>query len=155
MEQTQEENKVMQTGVATSGDEKAESLKMVEVGNLLQGNLVRTTRLMWCQLFFIGAFMVFLGVAYFSLLNKIPSASNVAVLGPESLEKPSPAAEITSPPQVTPTEPAVRSTDIPERKEVQVVLDQVRKAQMEKDISLFLQAYSPTYPSRLLKNQFN
>jgi hypothetical protein len=153
MEQTPEDKKVLQSEGTTPGDEKAESLKMVEVVNLLQGNLVRTTRLMWGQLFFIGALIVFIFIAYFSVLSKIPSASNVAALGPKSLAKPSPTAVIAGAPQVPQPEPAVRSTDIPERKEVQLILDQVRRAQLVKDINLFLQAYSPTYPNLAEKKE--
>jgi hypothetical protein len=160
MEQTPKDKKVLQAGETNPGEEKAESLKMVEVVNLLQGNLVRTTRLMWCQLFFIGALLVFLFVTYFSLLGKVPSASDVAVLGQKSLEKPSHTAEIiTSLPvhqnqqQGQPVQQPVKPTDISERKEIQYVLDQIRKAQMDKDINLFLQAYSPTYPNLAEKKE--
>jgi hypothetical protein len=153
MEQTTEDKKNLHAGGTTSGDEKAESLKMVEVVNLLQGNLVRTTRLMWGQFFFIGALLAFLFIIYFSLFSKIPSASNVAALDQKSSAKPSPTSVIAGAPLVPQPEPAVRSTDIPERKEVQSILDQVRKAQLAKDINLFLQAYSPTYPNLAEKKE--
>jgi hypothetical protein len=147
MGQTPEDQKVVHAEGTTSGDEKAESLKMVDVVNLLQGNLIRTTRLMWGQFLVIGGLIFFLFIIYFSLLSKIPSISNVAVSGQKSLKKPSPASEIISAHQVPQTEAAVRSTDVPERKEVQVILDQVRKAQLENDINLFLKVYSPTFPN--------
>jgi hypothetical protein len=154
MEQTPEDKKVLHADNPTPEDQKAESLTMVEVVNLLQGNLVRTTRLMWCQLFFIGALIVLLFVAYFSLLGKIPSTRNVAALGPKPLEKPPPISETIPTPQVhqtqqqvLPAQQSAKPADVSERKELQSVLDQVRKAQMEKDINLFLQAYSPTYPN--------
>jgi hypothetical protein len=135
MGQTPEDQKVGHAEGTTSGDEEAESLKMVDVVNLLQGNLIRTTRLMWGQFLVIGGLIFFLFIIYFSLLSKIPSISNVAVSGQKSLEKPSPASEIISAPQVPQTEAAVRSTDVPERKEVQSILDQIRKAQLEKNIN--------------------
>jgi hypothetical protein len=160
MEQTPEDKKVLHAEGTTSADEKGESLKMVEVVNLLQNNLVRTTRFMWGQLFFIGALIVLLFVIFFSLLGKIPSASNVAALGQKSLERPSPTAEIIPPPQVhqtqqqiKPVQQSVQPPIIPERKEVQSILDQVRRAQLEKNINLFLQAYSPTYPNLTEKKE--
>jgi len=153
MEQTPEDKKALPAEGTTSGDEKAESLKMVEVVKLLQGNLVRTTRLMWGLLFFIGALLVFVFISYFSVLSKIPSASNVAALNQKSLAKPSPTSVITSAPQVSPPEPVIRSAEITERKEVKSILDQVRRAQLVKDINLFLQAYSPTYPNLAEKKE--
>jgi hypothetical protein len=153
MEQTQEEKEFLHADKPIPEDEEAESLKMVEVVNLLQGNLVRTTRFMWGQFFFIGALLVLLVIICFSLLSKIPSAGKVAAAGQKSLEKPAPAAVITSTPRAAKIEPAVRSTDIPERKEVQSILDQIRKAQLEKNINLFLQVYSPTYPNLAEKKE--
>ena len=153
MEQIPEDKEFMQPDGTTPEDDKAELVKMVEVVNLLQGNLVKTTRLMWFQFFFIGALVIFLFITYFSLLSKIPSASNVAAMGPKSLEKPLPTSEITISPRVPQTPKSERSTDILEREEVRGVLDQVRKAQLEKDINLFLQAYSPTYPSLVEKKE--
>jgi hypothetical protein len=147
MEPTPEDKEFLQAGGTTPEGDKAESVKMVEVLNLLHCNLVNTTRLMWVQFFFIGALVIFLFITYFSLLSKIPSASDVAALGPKSLAKPLPTSENTISPQVPQTEKSEGLTDILEREEVRGVLDQVRKAQLAKDINLFLQAYSPTYPN--------
>jgi hypothetical protein len=140
MEQTPENKEMLQA-------DKADSMKMVEVVNILQGNLGKTLRLMWCQLFFIGALIFFLFITYFSLLSKIPSAGTTVALHPKSLEKPLSASEPAGAPQVHQIQPAARPTEISEREEVQGLLDQVRKAQMDKDINLFLKAYSPTYPN--------
>ncbi len=156
MEQTPEDKDFLSAGRPTPEDDKAQSMKMLEVVNLLQGNLVRTTRLMWCQLFFIGALILFLCITYFSLLGKIPSASNVAAPVQTTLEKPSPNAEMVVSPKVPQTQqaqPSVKPNDNQERGEVQGLLDQVRKAQLEKDINLFLQAYSPTYPNLAEKRE--
>ena len=63
------------------------------------------------------------------------------------MEKPLPTSEAAIPSNVPQTQQSVRSTDIAEREEVRGLLDQVRKAQLGKDINLFLQAYSPTFPN--------
>jgi hypothetical protein len=140
MEQTSENKELLQA-------DKAESMKMVEVVNILQGNLGKTLRLMWCQLFFIGALILFLFITYFSLLSKIPSAGNAVAIGPKIFQKTLPTSKPTVAPQVHQTQPSAKPTDISERQEVQGILDQIRKAQMEKDINLFLKVYSPTFPN--------
>jgi hypothetical protein len=153
MEQTSENKVLLHTDRTAREDNKAESMKMAEVVNILQGNLGKTLRLMWCQLFFIGALILFLFITYFSLLSKIPSVSNASVLGPKFLEKPLPTSESASVPQVHQTQQLDKTTGISEREKVQGILDQIRKAQLEKDINLFFKAYSPTFPNLVEKKK--
>ncbi len=54
VEQTSEDREFLQADGTTPEDKKVTSPKMVEVVHLLQANLAKTTRLMLCQLLFIG-----------------------------------------------------------------------------------------------------
>ena len=56
-----------------------------------------------------------------------------------------PAPEAALP--ATIPEPLPSTTTLVERQEIQGILDQLRKAQLAKDIDLFFDAYSPTFPN--------
>ncbi len=147
MEHAPEDKGFLNADRTTHEDDKAGARKMGDVVNLLQSNLVRITRLMWFQFFFMGALIILFFITYFSLLMKSPFVSDIDAPAQKSSEKPSSAAEITVSPQISQTQPSVKAADNPEWQEVQEILDQLRKAQLEKNINLFLRAYSPTFPN--------
>jgi hypothetical protein len=143
MEDIQKDQEFLQSAQATLA---AEAKEMVTVSNRLHDNIVRAMRLMWRQLFFIWAMVIILVIAYFLVLHKTSPNGPVAVPGPQPLEKSALSSGIIVSPQVPPAQQAIKSIPIPEWQEVTGLLEQVRDAQLKKDIGLFLEAYSPPSP---------
>ena len=134
---------------ATLGDESKETVK---VSNRLHDNVVKAVRSMWRPLLCIWAVLILLFIAYFFVLSKHPPITKVTVPESKSLETWQ-TSEIIAPPQVTPTQQSIRSTPIHEWQEVTGILEQIRKAQLNKDINLFLNAYSPNFPNIINKKE--
>jgi hypothetical protein len=143
MEQLQRDQEFLQAAQATL---EAETKEMVKLSDRLHDNLVKAMRLMWRQLLFIWAVVIILFVAYFLIPSK-PSPKNVAASGANTAETTGTTSEIIAPSQVPPTQQAVEPVPIPEWQEVTGILEQVRTAQLKKDMSLLLNAYSPKYPN--------
>jgi hypothetical protein len=119
----------------------AETQEMVKVSNRLHDNIVKAMRLMWRQLFFIWALVFALLVAYF-LIPPGPVTASVE----KTTEKAEPSAKILVAPAVPPAHQSTKAVPIPEWEEVKGILEQVREAQLKKNIGQFLQAYAPTFP---------
>ena len=115
-----------------------------EVVNLLQHGLEKGLKLMWFQLFFSVALMMVFLAALILVLARIPSTGNIAAPDSKVAEKNVPAPEAALP--ATVPEPLPSTAVLTERQEIQGILDQLRKAQLAKDIDLFFNAYSPTFP---------
>jgi hypothetical protein len=145
MKKTPKDKDSLRAKKETTTVDKTESLKLVEVVTFLQDNLVKTKRLMWCQVVFTGALAIVFFITYFLLLSKSPSTSNVAAPDQKFTGKLLSTSENTIASNVSQAQQPIRSINIPEWEEVQGLLDQVRKAQLEKDINLFLGAYSPSF----------
>ena len=79
------------------------------------------------------------------MIMRIPPAGRAA--SPESKvaeqTQPAPAAAL---PSIVP-EPRPSSDILAERQAIQGILDQLRQAQLKKDVNLFFDAYSPTFPN--------
>jgi hypothetical protein len=144
MEDFQKDQEFLQSAQATLA---AEAKEMVTLSNRMHDNIIRAMRLMWRQLFFIWALVIVLLIAYFLVLHNTSPTGPVAVPGPQPLEKSAPSSGIIVSPQVPPAQQAIKSIPIPEWQEVTGLLEQVRDAQLKKDIGLFLEAYSPTFPN--------
>jgi hypothetical protein len=143
MEQLQRDQEFLQAAQATL---EAETKEMVKLSDRLHDNLVKAMRLMWRQLLFIWAVVIILFVAYFLIPGK-PSPNNMAASGVNPAETTGTTSEIIASSQIPPTQQAVKPVPIPEWEEVTGILEQVRTAQLKKDISLLLNAYSPKYPN--------
>jgi len=143
MENIQKDKEFLQSAQATLA---AEAQEMVKVSNRLHDNIVKAMRLMWRQLFFIWAFVIILLIAYFAILHNTSPTGPIAAPGSQPLEKSAPSSGIIVSPQIPPTQQAIKSIPIPEWEEVTGLLEQIRNAQLKKDIGLFLEAYSPTFP---------
>jgi hypothetical protein len=144
MENLQKDQEFLQSAQETLA---AETEEMVKVSNRLHDNIVKAMRLMWRQLFFIWALVIVLLVAYFLVLHNTSPTGPVAAPGSQPLEKSAPSSGIIVSPQVPPTQQAIKSSSLPEWEKVASLLEQVREAQLKKDIALFLEAYSPTFPN--------
>jgi hypothetical protein len=124
-----------------------ETQEMVKVSNRLNDNIVKAMRLMWRQLFFIWALVLVLIVSYFLVLHNTSPEGHVAVSAEKTTGKAVPSPGILAAPEVPPTQQAAKSSPLPEWQEVQGILEQVREAQLQKNIGLFLEAYAPTFPN--------
>jgi hypothetical protein len=144
MENIHKDEEFLQAAQATLA---AETKEMVNVSNRLHDNIVKAMRLMWRQLFFIWAFVIVLLVAYFLILRNTAPTGSVAASGLKPLEKSGPSSGIIVTPQVPPAQQAFKSIPVPEWEEVTGLLEQIREAQLKKDITLFLEVYSPTFPN--------
>ena len=116
-----------------------------EVVNLLQHGLSKGLKLMWFQLLFSMALMIVFLAALILVLTRIPATGNIAAPDFKVAEKSRPAPEAARPATIVETPPPAAA--LVERQEIQGILDQLRKAQLAKDINLFFDAYSPTFPN--------
>jgi hypothetical protein len=143
MEDIQRSQEFLQSAQETLA---AETQEMVKVSNRMHDNIVKAMRLMWRQLFFIWGVVIVLLIAYFLLLHNAsstrPVAAPVSKPAPQSLPS---SATIVSP-QTPPAQQVIKTVPIPEWEAITELLEQVRQAQLKKDIGLFLEAYAPTYP---------
>jgi len=144
MEDLQKDKEFLQSAQETLA---AETEEMVKVSNRLHDNIVKAMRLMWRQLFFIWALVIVLLVAYFMILHNTSTTGPVVVPVAKTAEKTGPSPGIIVAPQIPPTQLSTKSIPIPEWEEVKGILEQVRAAQLKKNIGLFLEAYSPTFPN--------
>lgn len=103
---------------------EAEAHEVVQVSNRLSDNLDKAGKKIWGHLLFIWAIVIVSGISYFVISNQTPRATN-------------PATEEHS--------PALAA--MPERQALLELLNQMREAQLKKDIHLFLEAYSPNFPN--------
>jgi hypothetical protein len=125
----------------------AETQEMVKVSNRLHDNIVKAMRLMWRQLFFIWAVVIVLLVGYFLVLHNSSPPGPITASVEKTPEKAEPSAQILVAPAVPSTQQSTEAIPIPEWEEVKGILDQVREAQIKKDIGQFLQVYAPTFPN--------
>jgi hypothetical protein len=132
---------------ATQVNLEGETEEMVNVSNRLYDDLVRALRLMRRQLLFFSAALILLFTAYFFVPFKLALISMVAAPDSKSLETSGQASGIIAHSQVTPTQQSIKSIPIPEWEEITDILKQIRQAQLNKDINLFLNAYSPSFPN--------
>lgn len=143
MESIQKDQEFLQAAQETLA---AETQEMVQVSNRLHDNIVKAMRLMWRQLYFIWGLVIVLLVAYFLVLHNASSPGHVAASVEKTAEKAVPPAQILVAPAGPPAPQATKPIPIPEWEEVNGILEQVRKAQIKKNIAQFLQAYAPTFP---------
>ncbi|MFZ2089319.1 MAG: hypothetical protein WAU47_12165 [Desulfobaccales bacterium] len=124
---------------------KAETKEFVQVSDRLHNNLLKALKLMWRQLLIIWAVLITLFIGYFFLLSKTSTPDNVAkeTKSPQGIASPeamvdSPAAPLAKPSADAALTPALDG--------IRGILNQIREAQLKKDINLFLEAYSPNFP---------
>lgn len=142
MEQLQKDQEFLQAAQATL---EAETQEMAEVSHRLHDNLVKAMRLMWRQLLFIWAVVILLFISYFFLLSKPTAAIKLADKGPLPVQLSSHTGENLPAAHVPPVQERRHAPVIPEWGAVMGIIEQIRTAQLTKDINLFLNAYSPTF----------
>jgi hypothetical protein len=102
---------------------EAEAHKVVQDANRLSDNLRKAGKKIWQHLLFVWAIVIVVGISYFIVSHPTPRATKQATEG----------------------HPAAFS-GIPERQALIDLLNQMRQAQLKKDIHLLFEAYSPKFP---------
>jgi hypothetical protein len=126
---------------------EAETEEMYQVSNRLNDNLVKAFRLMWRQLFFIWAVVIVLGVSFFFGLRTSSLPGYVDTQALTTLEQPPLNLPLDALPQGSPPQTSRESKTMLEGEKVREILEQIRQAQLTKDINLFLKAYAPSFPN--------
>ena len=121
---------------------EAETHEAVQVSRRLNDNLIEAIRRIWRQLLFIWGVVIILAVFYLVVLGYMPLTSKVAQEKNQVLPG-------TGVPMTT-AEPAQDSRTPfpvgPENEQLLKLLKNIRDAHYKKDMHMFLQAYSPTFP---------
>jgi len=143
MENIQQEKEFLQTAQAAL---KAETEEIAQVSSRMNDNLVKALRLMWRQLFVIWAVVIVLGISYVFFLHRTPSTKEGVMPTQKALEKASVNPKATVSSYAVPIQQFSTPSPMPEWEQLLPILEQLREAQLKKDITLFLQAYSPTFP---------
>ena len=127
----------------TQAELEAETEEMLQVSTRLNDNFIKAIRLMWRQLFVIWAVVIILFIGSFFVVRALlfsPSASGGKA---NPLDQPVSTSEMA----VLRQAPAVSPQTVhPEWDQVQKIFQQVREAQLNKDINLLVAAYSPSFP---------
>ncbi len=124
---------------------EAESHEVVRVSNRLNENLVRAGKIIWRQMLLIWVVVIVLGVSYFLILQNAPVATDQA--------KQEGSATSSTVPKTAGRVQSGKSRAIPETEDLLRLLDQIRQAQLTKDIHMFLGAYAPTFPNLTRKRE--
>ena len=102
---------------------EAEAHKVVQDSNRLSDNLRKAGKKIWQHLLFVWAIVIVAGISYFIVSQPTPRATKPVTEGHH---------------------PAF--SGIPERQALIDLLNQMRQAQLKKDIHLLFEAYSPNFP---------
>ena len=134
---------------------EAETQEVVQVSNRLNDNLVEADKKIWRQTLFIWVAVIIAAISYFLVLHNTITNINQSQQEPIALQPLSPTQDITrpSPSSLLQTKTAPPSAAIPDKQELLNLLNQIREAQSKKDIRLFLDAYSPTFPDLTKKRR--
>ena len=121
---------------------EAETHEAVQVSRRLNDNLIEAIRRIWRQLLFIWVVVIILAVFYLVVLGYMPLTPKVA----QEKDQVLPGTGVP----MTTAGPAQDSLtpfpDGPEKENLLKLLNNIRDAHYKKDMHMFLQAYSPTFP---------
>jgi len=134
---------------------EAETQEVVQVSNRLNDNLVEADRKIWRQTLFIWVAVIISAIFYFLVLHNTITTSNQSKHEPIVPQPLSPTQDITrpSPSSLLHSKTSPLSSAIPDKEDLLRLLNQIREAQTKKDIRLFLDAYSPTFPNLAKKRR--
>jgi len=140
MHDVQKEHEWLQN---TQAELEAETEEMLQVSSRLNDNFVKAIRLMWRQLFVIWAVVIILFIGGSFVLREVLFIPLFSGGQTNSITKHSFTSEIAAARQA----PAVSSQAAnPACEKVLQIFQQVREAQLNKDINLLVAAYSPSFP---------
>jgi hypothetical protein len=145
MEKGQKEQEWLQK---TQAELEAETEEMLQVSTRLNDNFVKALKMMWRQLFVIWAVVIILFIGSFFILRELLFVPSVAGVKSNPVKLSAPSGEVAVAPQRPVIQPEAAA---PAWEKVQGILQQVREAQLHKDINLFMAAYSPSFPDLAAK----
>lgn len=133
---------------------EAETQEVVRGSSRLNDNLDKAGKKIWRQVLVIWVVGIVLVISYFIVLNHKPATTLLTrkQLVDQQAAAAKPGTGITSessqlPIKVLPIPPASEQADLIK------VLDQIREAQLKKDIHMFMEAYSPDFPGFAQKRE--
>jgi hypothetical protein len=134
---------------------EAETQEVVQVSNRLNENLVEADKKIWRQTLFIWVAVIIAAISYFLLLHNTITNIDQSQQEPKALQPLGPTQGITRPSlsSLLQTKKAPLSPAIPDEQDLLKLLNQISEAQSKKDIRLFLDAYSPTFPNLAQKRR--
>jgi hypothetical protein len=134
---------------------EAETQEVVQVSNRLNDNLVEADRKIWRQTLFIWVAVIISAIFYLLVLHNTTRTTNQSKQEPIVSQPLSPTQDITrpSPSSLLNSKTSPLSSAIPDKEDLLRLLNQIREAQSNKDILLFLDAYSPTFPNLAKKRR--
>ncbi|MDI6853923.1 MAG: hypothetical protein QME75_10035 [Deltaproteobacteria bacterium] len=118
---------------------EAETQEVVRTSKNLNENLGKAVKSIWRQLLFLWAIVAILAISYLWVLKSTPKAINLVE---------APQAQSMQGKLLPPATPAPQTPDpasIPAGEDLIKLLNQIREAQLKKDIQLFLKAYSSDF----------
>jgi hypothetical protein len=115
---------------------EAETQEVVQASKNLNENLGKAVKSIWRQLLFLWAIVAVLAVSYLAVLKNTPKTINLV----EAPQAHSMQGKLVPPVLPAPHTPDLSS--IPAGEDLVKLLNQIREAQLKKDIQLFLNAYS-------------
>lgn len=130
---------------------EAETQEVVHVSNRLNDNLAKAGKKIWRQVLVIWAVGIVLAISYFLVLNYTPISSDQTPPRPVN----QPAAGTASPAEsFSPSLKAIQvSPAVPVQEDLITLLNQIREAQLKKDIHLFMEGYSRDFPDLKQKRE--
>jgi hypothetical protein len=118
---------------------EAETQEVVRTSKNLNENLGKAVKSIWRQLLFLWAIVAVLAVSYLWVLKNTPKTINLVDAPPAH----SVQGKLLPPALPAPQTPDLSS--IPAGEDLIKLLNQIREAQLKKDIQLFLKAYSSDF----------
>lgn len=137
VERTKESLKVARAAL------EAETQEVVRASKNLNENLGKAARRTWRQLLFLWAIVAVLAISYLWVVKHTPKTANLANVPPPPPASPGAPGTLPPPPLASQLTPDVIA--IPAGEDLVKLLNQIREAQLKKDIRLFLNSYSPNF----------
>ena len=134
---------------------EAETQEVVQVSNRLNDNLAKAGKKIWRQVLVIWAVGIVLAISYFLVLNHTPISSNQTPPRPVNQPDTRANAGTASPAEsLPPSLKAIQvSPAVPVQEDLIKLLNQIREAQLKKDIHLFMESYSRDLPDLKQKRE--
>jgi hypothetical protein len=134
---------------------EADSSEAVQGSNRLNDNLAKAGKKIWRQVLVIWAVGIVLVISYFLALNHEPITTDQTQKS--SVDQQEAGANPETAKSSESSQPSLNvihvSPAIPAQEDLITVLNQIREAQLKKDIQLFMKAYSLDFPDLTQKRE--
>jgi len=127
---------------------EAETHEVVQASNRLSDNLTKAGKKIWRQALVIWAVGIVLAISYFLVLNHTPVTTDQTT--PRPVDQQDTGANSATAKPSEPAPPSLKvihvSPGVPAQEDLITLLNQIREAQLKKNIHLFMEAYSQDFP---------